>query len=39
MNPNLLGCKKQAGDVYCFCEGNRCNDAGVRGIGRGGRRY
>ena len=39
VNPNKLGCSKQNGDVYCFCKGDKCNNAGVQGFGKGGRRY
>jgi len=26
VNPNKLGCHKQAGSTYCFCKGDKCNN-------------
>lgn len=26
VNPDLLGCHIQAGDLYCFCKGDKCNN-------------
>ena len=26
VNPHKIGCHYQAGAVYCFCEGDKCNN-------------
>ncbi len=29
VDPNQYGCHVQAGQLYCFCKGDKCNDKAV----------
>ncbi len=29
VNPNKYGCNVQAGQLYCFCKGDKCNNKAV----------
>ncbi len=35
VDPSKLGCHKQAGSLYCFCNKNNCNNQAVPEYGDG----